>query len=159
MKLIRFLVVLGGFGSPLAPCGITDLPDEQNISAQAETREAAIENWRALRIGLFVHWGVATGRALPQSHSHARKSVLNPSGSIPAEVYDQYYKEFNPSGYDPDALLRLAYDAGLRYAVFVSKHHDGFSMYRSAVNPYNVMATPYGKDVAGMFAEACRDRG
>jgi len=84
---------------------------------------------------------------------------LNPSGSGPAEVYDHYYKEFNPTQYDPDAWLKLAHDAGMRYAVFVAKHHDGFSMYRSAVNPYNVMATPYGKDVAVMFAEACRRQG
>ena len=129
------------------------------LAAQDKTREAAIEQWRSYRVGLFVHWGVATGRNLPQSHSHARKSSLNPTGSIPAEIYDQYYKEFNPTRYDPDAWLKLAHDAGMRYAVFVSKHHDGFSMYRSAVNPYNVMATPYGKDVAGMFAEACRRQG
>ena len=130
-----------------------------SFSAQDKTREAAIDQWRAQRVGLFVHWGVATGRALPQSHSHARKSALNPSGSVPAEVYDQYYKEFDPTQYDPDAWLKLAHDAGMRYAVFVAKHHDGFSMYRSAVNPYNVMATPYGKDVAAMFAEACRRQG
>jgi alpha-L-fucosidase len=102
---------------------------------------------------------VATGRDLPQSHSHARKSAGNSSGSVPAEVYDQYYKEFNPTHYDPDAWLKLAHDAGMRYAVFVSKHHDGFSMYDSAANPYNIMATPYGKDVAGMFAKACRRQG
>jgi alpha-L-fucosidase len=62
-----------------------------------------------------VHWGVASGRALPQSHSHARHSALNPSGSVPAETYDQYYKEFNPTAYDPDAWLKLAHDAGMRF--------------------------------------------
>lgn len=129
------------------------------LCAQNTSREAALEQWRSYRFGLFVHWGVATGRGLPQSHSHARKSALNPSGSVPADVYDQFYKEFNPTHYDPAAWLKLAHDAGMRYAVFVTKHHDGFSMYRSAVNPYNVMATPYGKDVAGMFAEACRRQG
>jgi len=130
-----------------------------SLPAQDKSRKSAIEQWRTHRIGLFVHWGVATGRALPQSHSHARKTELNPSGSIPADVYDQYYKEFNPTQYDPDAWLKLAHDAGMRYAVFVAKHHDGFSMYRSAVNPYNIMATPYGKDVAAMFAEACKRQG
>ena len=120
---------------------------------------SGVDAWRAHRVGLFVHWGVATGRALPQSHSHARQSGLNPSGSVPAALYDEFYKEFNPTAYDPDALLRLAHAAGMRYAVFVAKHHDGFSMYQSAANPYNVMATPYGKDVARQFAEACRRQG
>lgn len=130
-----------------------------SLAAQDRPREAAIQQWRSQRVGLFVHWGVATGRALPQSHSHARKSALNPSGTVPAEVYDQYYKEFNPLSYWPDEWLRLAHDAGMRYAVFVAKHHDGFSMYQSDVNPYNVMATPYGKDVAAEFVAACRRQG
>lgn len=127
--------------------------------AAQNSRETAIQQWRAHRIGLFVHWGVATGRALPQSHSHARKSAWNPSGSVPAEVYDRYYQEFNPTQYDPDAWLKLAHEAGMRYAVFVAKHHDGFSMYGSTVSPYNITSTPYGKDGAAMFAEACRRQG
>jgi alpha-L-fucosidase len=122
-------------------------------------REEAVQLWRTQRVGLFVHWGVATGRALPQSHSHARKSLLNPSGSVPAEVYDEFYREFNPNRFRPDEWLKLAHDAGMRYAVFVAKHHDGFGMYNSAVNPYNVMATPYGKDVAAEFAAAARRQG
>jgi len=130
-----------------------------SFAAPDASRAAAIQQWRNYRFGLFIHWGVATGRDLPQSHSHARNSALNPSGSVPAEVYDRYYKEFNPTLYDPYAWLKLAHDAGMRYAVFVAKHHDGFSMYRSAVNPYSIMATPYGKDVAAMFAEACRRQG
>jgi len=125
----------------------------------ADPRDVAIAKWKALRVGLFIHWGVATGRGLPQSHSHARKSALNPSGSIPPEVYDQFYGEFNPINYDPDAWLKLAHDAGMRYAVFVAKHHDGFCMFETAATDYNVMATPYGKDVAAMFAEACRRQG
>jgi len=119
----------------------------------------AADQWRALRVGLFVHWGVSSGKALPQSHSHARQSELNPSGSVPAAVYDQFYKEFNPTHYDPDALLTLAHDAGIRYAVLVAKHHDAFCMFNTAATDYSIMATPYGKDVAAMFAAACQRRG
>jgi len=117
------------------------------------------EAWRAMRVGLFIHWGPSSGRALPQSHSHARKSALNPSGSVPSEVYDQFYKEFNPTNYNPDAWLKLAHDAGMRYAVFVAKHHDGFCMFKTDATDYNIMATPYGKDVAAMFASACKHQG
>jgi alpha-L-fucosidase len=129
------------------------------VASLQTQRETAIEQWRGYRVGLFVHWGVATGRALPQSHSHARQSPLNPSGSVPADVYDLFYKDFNPAHYDPDSWLKLAHDAGMRYAVFVAKHHDGFSMYKSAVNPYNIMSTPYAKDAAAEFAAACRRQG
>lgn len=129
------------------------------FQSQPPPRAQAAQSWRDHRFGLFVHWGVASGRALAESHSHARRSPLNPKGPVPADVYDEYYKEFNPSHYDPDSLLKLAHDAGMRYAVFVAKHHDGFSMYRSPANPYSVMATPYGKDIAGEFAAAARRQG
>ena len=97
-----------------------------SFAAAYASRATVVQQWRSYRFGIFIHWGVATGRALPQSHSYARQSALTPSGSVPAEVYDQYYKEFNPTPYDPEAWLKLAHDAGMRYAVFVAKHHDGF---------------------------------
>jgi alpha-L-fucosidase len=145
----------GALAIGLSTGAVGSAPDPMPTGSRAE----AVRQWRERRIGLFVHWGVASGRALPQSHSHARHSVLNPSGSVPAETYDQYYREFDPTAYDPDAWLKLAHDAGMRYAVFVAKHHDGFSMYGSEANPYNVLATPYGRDVAAMFADACRRQG
>lgn len=128
-------------------------------AASSKARPEAVGLWRSYRFGLFIHWGPSSGRALPQSHSHARKSILNPSGSVPAEVYDQFYTEFNPIRYDPDEWLTLAHDAGMRYAIFVAKHHDGFCMFDTSATDYNIMHTPYGKDVAAMFAAACRRRG
>lgn len=122
-------------------------------------RAEAYDRWRAMRVGLFVHWGPSAGLGAPESHSHARKSALNPHGSIPAEEYDQLYKKFNPTKYDPDAWLRLAYSAGMRYAVFVAKHHDGFCLWDTKATDYNIMATPYRRDVAKLFAEACRRQG
>lgn len=128
-------------------------------SSPEARRAEAIQLWRGYRFGLFIHWGPSAGRALPQSHSHARKSALNPSGSVPPEIYDEFYKEFNPVHYDPEAWLKLAHEAGMRYAVFVTKHHDGFCMFNTSATDYNIMHTPYGKDVAAMFADACRRQG
>ena len=125
----------------------------------SQARPEAVEAWRSYRFGLFIHWGPSSGRALPQSHSHARRSALNPSGSVPAEVYDEFYKEFNPVHYNPDEWLELAHDAGMRYAVFVTKHHDGFCMFKTPATSYNIAQTPYRKDVAALFADACRRHG
>ena len=136
-----------------------DGPASRGDPAIGPSRVQAIAGWRNLRVGLFIHWSPSSGRALPQSHSHARQSALNPHGSVPAEVYDAFCREFNPVDYDPDAWLRLAHAAGMRYAVFVAKHHDGFCMFDSQASGYNIMATPYGRDVAMMFAEACRHQG
>ncbi|RPD39578.1 alpha-L-fucosidase [Chitinophaga barathri] len=130
-----------------------------NSSAQSRDSIKAFDNWRDMRVGLFIHWGPSSGKALPQSHSHARKSDFNPHGSVPAEVYDKFYTTFNPVKYDPDQWLKLAYDAGMRYTVFVAKHHDGFCMFKTDATDYNIMATPYGKDVAKMFSDACKRNG
>jgi alpha-L-fucosidase len=125
------------------------------IQAQRDPQQA-YDNWRSMRMGLFIHWGPSAGLGTPESHSHARKSALNPHGSIPAEEYDELYKKFNPTNYNPDAWLSLAYSAGMRYAVFVAKHHDGFCLFDTKATDYNIMATPYKRDVAKMFAEACQ---
>jgi Alpha-L-fucosidase len=114
-------------------------------TASAENIVFPADAWRALRVGLFIHWGPSSGKALLQSHSHARKSALNPHGSVPAEVYDQFYKEFNPTNHHADVWLKLAHDAGMRYAVFVAKHHDGFCMFKTTATDYNIMARPTAK--------------
>jgi hypothetical protein len=108
---VRRALALGA----LALLAATATVASAQVTAPEPSRAEATRRWRERRLGLFVHWGVASGRALPQSHSHARHSALNPSGSVPAETYDQYYKEFNPTAYDPDAWLKLAHDAGMRF--------------------------------------------
>lgn len=128
-------------------------------NAQNRDSLKAFDNWRNMRVGLFIHWGPSSGKALPQSHSHARKSNFNPHGSVPAEVYDKFYTTFNPVKYNPDQWLKLAYDAGMRYTVFVAKHHDGFCMFKTDATDYNITSTPYGKDVAKLFSEACKRNG
>lgn len=112
-----------------------------------------------MRIGLFIHWRPSSGKNFNPSHSHARRSAFTTYGTIPAEVYDTLYKAFNPVAYNPDKWLKLAYDAGMRYTVFVAKHHDGFCMFNTTATDYNIMNTPYGKDVSKQFAEACKRQG
>jgi alpha-L-fucosidase len=131
----------------------------QNSDQTEHANKEAVEAWRSYRVGLFIHWGPSAGLGTPQSHSHARKSDLNPSGSVPAEEYDELYKKFNPINYNPDSWLKLAHNAGMRYTVFVAKHHDGFCMFGTEQTTYNILATPYGKDVASMFADATRRQG
>jgi alpha-L-fucosidase len=67
-------------------------------------------------------------------------------------------REFNPANYDPDAWLDLAEAAGMEYVCFTTKHHDGFCLWDTAETDYNVMNSPYGRDVLAMLAEACHRR-
>ncbi len=103
------------------------------------------------RFGMFVHWGIyAVGGWHEQEQW--RKNV-------PKEEYIKYAKQFNPEGYSPDAWFSLAKDAGMEYVVFTTKHHDGFCMWDTKFTDYNVMHTPYGKDVLKEVSESCKKFG
>ncbi|RME96335.1 MAG: alpha-L-fucosidase [Verrucomicrobia bacterium] len=80
--------------------------------------------------------------------------------NIPVEEYEQLAKQFNPVKYDPAEWVRIAKDAGMKYIVITSKHHDGFCLFDSKVTDYTVVkATPYGKDLLRPLAEECRKQG
>jgi alpha-L-fucosidase len=79
---------------------------------------------------------------------------------IPVAEYREKAKEFNPVNYDPDAWVKMAKDAGMKYIVITSKHHDGFALFDSKASDWDVMdATPYGKDLLKPLAEACKKHG
>jgi alpha-L-fucosidase len=80
--------------------------------------------------------------------------------NVPVEEYEQLAKKFNPVKYDPAAWVRTAKQAGVKYIVITSKHHDGFSIFDTKATDYNVAkATPYGKDLLRPLADECRKQG
>jgi alpha-L-fucosidase len=79
--------------------------------------------------------------------------------NITEPEYVSLYKRFNPTLYDPKAWVELAKQAGQRYMVFTTKHHDGFCMFDSALTDYKITRTPYGKDVTAMLAKAAQEAG
>ena len=102
------------------------------------------------RFGLFVHWGLY---AIPAWHEQYQWRAC-----VPRKEYEQLIHRFNPVRFDPDAWLDLAEEVGMRYICFTTKHHDGFCLWNTAQTDYNVMHTPYGRDILGMLAEACHRR-
>ncbi|WP_020617804.1 alpha-L-fucosidase [Paenibacillus daejeonensis] len=103
-----------------------------------------------LRYGLFVHWGLY---AIPGWH----EQILW-RGDTSREQYEQLIHEFNPVNFDPEAWLDLAQEAGMQYLCITTKHHDGFCLWDTKQTDYNIMHTPYGRDVLAQLAEACRKR-
>ena len=127
----------------------------------------ALEAWKDQRFGMFIHWGPISqmGRQLSHSrisasHRTGGKPYKNPrKDGIEPEVYDQQYKTFNPVNFDPDEMMKMARSAGVAYTVFTAKHHAGFSMFDSAHTEYDMMSTPYKKDITRMLADAARANG
>ncbi|MFZ6030363.1 MAG: alpha-L-fucosidase [Chloroflexota bacterium] len=103
------------------------------------------------RFGMFIHWGLY---ALPSRHEWVQSQER-----IPPAVYKTYFRYFNPSRYDPKQWARVAREAGMKYVVLTSKHHEGFCLWDSQYTDYKSTNTPYGKDLLVPFVEAFRAEG
>ena len=103
------------------------------------------------RFGMFIHWGLY---AIP-----AWQEQVLWRGDMRRRDYEKLVREFDPRQFAPDAWLDVLQEAGMEYLCITTKHHDGFCLWDTAHTDYNVMRTPYGKDIIGMVAEACHRRG
>lgn len=132
-----------------------------NTETQAQ-RDARMAWWREARFGMFIHWGVY---AVPAGTYHGEQikglgEWIMHNAKIPVVEYKAYAKEFNPVKYDPQAWAKLAKEAGMRYVIITSKHHEGFALFPSKASTWNVFdATPYGKDLIAPLARAVRAEG
>ena len=115
--------------------------------------------WRDARFGMFIHWGVYSGLG---NEFHGRKGGgyaehIQRILKIPIPVYrEKVAGNFNPTNFDADEWVRLARDAGMKYIVITAKHHDGFAMWPTKVNDYNIMdATPWHHDPMADLKAAC----
>jgi len=124
-----------------------------------EARDARLAWFKQAKYGMFIHWGlyaVPAGEWKGQRCPGLGEWIMNRC-KIPVNQYEQLAKQFNPVDFNADQWVQLAQDAGMKYIVITSKHHDGFAMFGSKVNPYNVVdATPYHRDILNELAEACR---
>jgi alpha-L-fucosidase len=103
------------------------------------------------RFGMFIHFGLY---AIP-----ARGEWVRSTEQISLEDYQQFFDEFNPVDFDAKVWAKLAKEAGMKYAVLTSKHHDGFCLYDSKLTDYKITNTPFGRDLVKEFVEAFRAEG
>ena len=119
-----------------------------------------LEQWQDDRFGVFMHWDPSCQMTGAVSWSRMGRRPHHPSDGtvkrgIPAKTYDNLYKTFNPVKFDADAVIRMVKDAGARYFVFTAKHHQGFCMFDSAVTDYDIMSSPFKRDICKELADAC----
>ncbi len=137
----------------------------QNVAdADPGAPTAAIERWKDMRFGMFVHWGPVSivGTEISWSRGGERRGRHDrTTGNVPVEVYDNLYRMFNPVKFDPDEWVQLAKDAGMKYLVFTTRHHDGFTEFDSKLTDYKITSekSPYRKDIVRMLSDACRRGG
>ena len=153
-KLFAAILIISLF---LSSC--SDIPSENQSNIITEN---ALQSFRADHFGLFIHFGVYSklggvwkGEQIPyygeQIMNHARITVPE---------YEAVAREFNPTDFDADEIVLLAKNAGMKYIVFTTKHHDGFCMFDTQTTDYDIVDfTPYGKDIVKQLADACHSHG
>jgi alpha-L-fucosidase len=103
------------------------------------------------RFGLFIHWGIYAAAA--------RHEWVKSREQLTDEQYQAYFDHFDPDLYDPAAWAEAAWQAGMRYFVVTTKHHDGFCLWDTDLTDYKATNTPYGRDLLRPLVEAFRERG
>jgi alpha-L-fucosidase len=128
----------------------------------ASDRDARMAWWRDARFGMFIHWGayaVPAGTYKGERVAGIGEWIMS-RGRIPIPEYEQFVHRFNPTKFDADAWVRIAKDAGMKYIIITSKHHDGFAIFDSKVSRYDVVdATPYKRDALKALADAAHRQG
>ncbi len=160
LLLAGLMVGVGSGGEQSTPA---DARKEANLQ-----REARMKWWRDARFGLFIHWGPVSlkGTEISWSRGGKRGDWVDKGGGpapgkIPAEIYDNLYKEFNPVKFDAEEWIEIAKSAGMKYLVFTTKHHDGFTMFDSKLTGYKITSpeSPFRRDIVAELAEACHKGG
>ena len=127
--------------------------------ATAQTPDPRLDWWREARFGMFIHWGLY---AIPAGEWNGRTDYgewIRHTAEIPTGEYEKFVARFNPTKFDADAWVRLAKQAGMQYIVLTSKHHDGFCLFDSKETDFDVMATPFKRDIIKELAAACARHG
>ena len=121
---------------------------------------AALQAWRDMRYGMFIHWGPVSLTEKEISWSRANSNPQCPNhGPTPVAVYDHLYEQFNPTNFNAAEWVKTAQAAGMKYMVLTAKHCDGFLLWDSKVDDYNIMHTPFKRDVCAELAKAAHDAG
>ena len=137
----------------------TNNPKQTLSSSQIDGTPDRIETWKAMKFGMFIHWGVYSIPAGVWKGKQIEKlgEQIMRHARIPVNEYEAIAKQFNPVNFDPDAIVKMAKNAGMKYIILTAKHHDGFAMFETATTNYDIVDfTPYKKDILKQLADACK---
>lgn len=164
LKVILFLIILISCKNKESKKEIIETPpvEVDYLNESKEDFNQRMEWWRDARFGMFIHWGVY---AVPAGVHNGEKikgigEWIQHNAKIPSKEYEAYAKQFNPTKFDADAWAKTMKDAGMKYVVITSKHHDGFGLWNSKISDYDAVDfAPNGKDILKALSAACKKQG
>jgi len=131
----------------------------QNVETKIATPkdDPKMQWWKDAKFGMFIHWGIYAQAAGKWNEKTNYGEWIMHQAKIPRATYLNLANQFNPTKFNAEEWVKIAKDAGQKYIVITSKHHDGFAMYASKASSYNLVeATPFKRDILKELAEACR---
>lgn len=141
---------------------VTEASANTFLNESQEDFDARMAWWRDAKFGLFIHWGLY---AIPAGEYEGKRipgigEWIMQRAPISVAEYEKYAARFNPVKFDAAEWVRIAKDAGMKYIVITSKHHDGFCLWDSEVSDYDVMdASPFKRDILQELKDACDREG
>ena len=137
--------------------------EKAKVSIAAETKEEKDNRmawWREARFGMFIHWGLYAVPAGEWKGETKHAEWILTTAQIPVKQYEKFASQFNPVKFDAEQWVKVAKDAGMKYIVITSKHHDGFCLFDSKHTDYDVIdATPFKRDILKELSDECRKQG
>jgi alpha-L-fucosidase len=124
-----------------------------------QQRDERTEWWRDARFGMFIHWGLYSIPAGEWNGVKTYAEWIRTQAQIPVEEYDKFVGQFNPVKFNAEDWVKMAKYAGMKYIVITSKHHDGFCLFDSKYTDFDIMSTPFKRDVLKELSEACKKEG
>ena len=143
MRKVLYLIIIAFFVSNIIQA---QLPEET-----PQQKEDRMEWWKDDRFGMFIHWGLY---AMPARHEWVKRYER-----LTNEDYEKYFELFDPDLFEPANWAKMAKDAGMKYAVITSKHHEGFCMFDSEHTDYKATNTPADRDLIIEWVDAFRAEG
>lgn len=132
------------------------------LNGFAQQKDTRMDWWRDATFGMFIHWGAyaVPGGIYEGKEVKGIGEWIMHSATIPIPVYEQYVKQFNPTSFNAKEWASIAKQAGIKYIVITSKHHDGFCLWDSKITNYDIMdAAPFKRDILKELSDACKEAG
>src|SRR5512140_3130668 len=143
----------------LMPLALASTPVALRGSETPAEHDQRMAWFREARFGLFIHWGVYSVPAGEWEGKTNYGEWFMEETKMPVSQYEKFAQQFNPVKFDANQWVKLAKDAGMKYIVITSKHHDGFGMFRSDLTDWCIKSTPFQRDPLKELADACREAG
>ncbi len=149
-NIILLVIILANF--------ISGFAQQKNATKRLSDNER-MAWWRDAKFGMFIHWGlyaIPAGEYKGETVKGNAEWIMDKL-DIPVKEYEKFSGQFNPVKFDADAWVATAKNAGMKYIVLTSKHHEGFALWDSKITDYDIMdASPFKRDIIKELAEACK---